>query len=99
MPASASWKGDVVRLWSIDLAGLHSRCGYPKIGTGAHAEAAVSILTPEEPREKSHQHLIVGLRLIRPAERLRAIAAALNEVETLEKQRPPSDSRPRFLDS
>jgi hypothetical protein len=59
----------------------------------------VSILTPEEAREKSHQHLIVGLRLIRPAERLRAIAAALHEVETLEKQRPPSDSRPRFLDS
>jgi hypothetical protein len=59
----------------------------------------VSELTPEQAREKCHQHLVVGLRLIRPHERVRAFAAALQEVETIEKQRPASDSRPRLLDS
>jgi hypothetical protein len=60
----------------------------------------VSQLTLEQAREESHQHLVAGLRLIRPIERVRAIAAALHEVETLEKQRPASsDSTPRLLDS
>ena len=60
----------------------------------------MSELTREQAREKAHEHLVDGLRLIRPIERVRAIAAALHEVETLEKQRPASsDSTPRLLDS
>jgi hypothetical protein len=94
------------------LAGLGPACDFDcgylafplrlpeDIGAGAHKEATVSELTREQAREKAHEHLVDGLRLIRPIERVRAIAAALHEVETLEKQRPASsDSTPRLLDS
>jgi hypothetical protein len=46
----------------------------------------VSQLTREEAREKCHQHLVDGLRLIRPNERIRAFASALLEVEIEEKR-------------
>ena len=44
----------------------------------------MSKLKPEEAREKCHKHLVLGLRLIRPQERVAAIAAALKEVEMRE---------------
>jgi hypothetical protein len=59
----------------------------------------VTKLTPEQAREKCHQHLVAGLRLIRPAERVGVIAEALKEVEAREKRRHTSDADPRFLDS
>jgi hypothetical protein len=46
----------------------------------------VSQLT-EHAREKCHQLLVDGLRLIPANERIRAIATALQEVETAEKRR------------
>jgi hypothetical protein len=42
-------------------------------------------MTPELAREKCHQHLVLGLRLIQSEERVAAIAAALKEVEWREK--------------
>jgi hypothetical protein len=87
------------RLAVLIAAILHSRCGCPKVGTGAHGEAAVSELTPAQASEKCHKHLVAGLRLIRPAERVGAIAKALQELEAREKRRPASDAGPRFLDS
>jgi hypothetical protein len=44
-----------------------------------------TIVTSEQAREKCHQHLIAGLRLIQPEERVIAIAAALQDVEAQEK--------------
>jgi hypothetical protein len=73
------------RLAVLIAAILHSRCGCPKIGTGAHGEAAVSELTPAQASEKCHKHLVAGLRLIRPAERVGAIAKALQELEARQK--------------
>jgi hypothetical protein len=43
-------------------------------------------LSSKQAREKCHQTLIAGLRLIRPEERVTAIAAALQEVEAGEKR-------------
>ena len=43
-------------------------------------------LSSKETREKCHQALVAGLRLIRPEERVTAIAAALQEVEARETQ-------------
>ena len=50
----------------------------------------MSELSPEQAREKCHKHLVAGLRLIRPAERVTAIAAAMREVEAREKRRRQS---------
>jgi hypothetical protein len=77
-------------------------CGYlafplrlpEDIGTGAHKEAAVSELTREQAREKAHEHLVDGLRLIPPKERVKAFAAALLEVETAEKRRQSAETMP-----
>ena len=46
----------------------------------------MSELTREQAREKCHELLVGGLRLIRPSERIRAIAEAFHEVETREKR-------------
>ena len=43
-------------------------------------------LSSKQAREKCHQTLVAGLRLIRPEEWVTAIAAALQEVEAREKQ-------------
>ena len=53
-------------------------------------EEPVTELTPEQASEKCHKHLVAGLRLIRPAERATAIAAAMREVEAREERRRPS---------
>ena len=58
----------------------------------------MSELSPEQAREKCHKHLLAGLRLIRAAERVPAIAKALDELETREKRRL-SDAGQRHLDS
>jgi hypothetical protein len=50
-------------------------------------ELVVAELTPDEALEKCHKHLVAGLRLIRPVERVRAIASAMQEVEAREKRR------------
>ena len=54
----------------------------------------MSDLTREQAREKCHQHLVNGLRLIRPNERVRAIAAALHEVVTAEERRQSAETMP-----
>ena len=51
-------------------------------------------LTFEQASEKCHKHLVAGLRLIRPAERVAAIAAAMREVEAREKRRQSVDPMP-----
>jgi hypothetical protein len=43
-------------------------------------------LSSKQAREKCHQALVAGLRLIRPEERVTAIAAAMQEVEAREKR-------------
>jgi hypothetical protein len=43
-------------------------------------------LSSKHAREKCHQTLVASLRLIRPEERVIAIAAALEEVEAQEKR-------------
>jgi hypothetical protein len=45
-----------------------------------------TVVTSEKAREKCHQTLVAGLRLIQPEERVIAIAAALQEVEAQEKR-------------
>jgi hypothetical protein len=40
----------------------------------------MSELSPEQACEKCHKHLVAGLRLIRPTERVTAIAEAMREV-------------------
>jgi hypothetical protein len=47
----------------------------------------MSELSPEQAREKCHKHLVAGLRLIRPTERVTAIAEAMREIEAREKRR------------
>jgi hypothetical protein len=54
-------------------------------GQGAW-ETIVIELSSKQAREKCHQTLVVGLRLIRPEERVAAIAAAMQEVEAREKR-------------
>ena len=43
-------------------------------------------LSSRQAQEKCHRALVAGLRLIRPEERVTAIAAALQEVEAQEKR-------------
>ena len=57
-----------------------------RLASGAWEEP-VTELTPEQASEKCHKHLVAGLRLIRPAERVTAIAKALREIEAREKRR------------
>jgi hypothetical protein len=54
-------------------------------GQGAQ-ETIVIELSNKQAREKCHQTLVAGLRLIRPEERVTAIAAAMQEVEAREKR-------------
>ena len=54
-------------------------------GQGAW-ETIVIELSSKQAREKCHKTLVAGLRLIRPAERVTAIAAAMQEVEAAEKR-------------
>jgi len=68
------------------------------IGAQGPWRKSVTELTPEQASEKCHKHLVAGLRLIRPAERVTAIAKALREVEAREKRRQ-SDAGQRQLDS
>jgi hypothetical protein len=49
-------------------------------------ETVVTELSSKQAREKCNQTLVAGLRLIRPEERVTAIAAALEEVEAQEKR-------------
>jgi hypothetical protein len=53
-------------------------------------EEPVTELTPEQASEKCQKHLVAGLRLIRPAERVPPIAKALKEVEAREKRQHQS---------
>jgi hypothetical protein len=53
-------------------------------------EDIVAELTPEQASEKCHKHLVAGLRLIRPAERVGAIAKAMQELEARENRRRQS---------
>ena len=57
------------------------------MGPGFGETSPMSELSPEQAREKCHKHLVAGLRLIRPAERVTAIAEAMREVEAREKRR------------
>jgi hypothetical protein len=66
---------------------------------GGLGETPLTELTPEQAREKCHRNLVAGLRLIRPEERVTAVAAAMREVEAREKRLHASDAGPRFLDS
>jgi len=67
-----------------------SRIAFPRRllndSAGAFGDIAMAELSPEPVREKCHQYLVLGLRLIRPEERVTAIAAALKEVETREQR-------------
>jgi hypothetical protein len=67
-------------------------------GRGAW-EITVIELSSKQAREKCHQTLVAGLRLIRPEERVTAVAAAMQEVKERESRRHASDAGPRFLDS
>ena len=49
-------------------------------------ETIVIELSSKQAREKCHQTLVAGLRLIRPEERVMAVAAAMQEVEAREKR-------------
>ena len=61
---------------------LHPSRRYQKIGkTG---ETIVTELSSKQAREKCHQTLVAGLRIIQPEERVTAIAAALQEIEAQE---------------
>jgi hypothetical protein len=51
----------------------------------ALGETIVTELSSKQAREKCHQTLVAGLRLVRPEERVTAIAAAMQEVEAREK--------------
>ena len=57
------------------------------MGPGFGETSPMSELSPEQAREKCHKHLVAGLRLIRPTERVTAIADAMREVEAREKRR------------
>jgi hypothetical protein len=69
---------------------LYSRHGCQKIDAEGNDlwEEIVTELTPEQASEKCHKHLVAGLRLIRPAERVGAIAKAMQELEAREKKTP-----------
>jgi len=54
-------------------------------GQGAW-ETIVIELSSKQAREKCHQTLVAGLRLIRPEERVTAIAAAMQEVVAQENR-------------
>jgi hypothetical protein len=59
--------------------------------SGCLGETSVmSELSPEQAREKCHKHLLAGLRLIRPADRVGAIAKAMQELEVRENRRRQS---------
>jgi hypothetical protein len=60
-------------------------------------EEPVTELT-EQASEKCHKHLVAGLRLICPAERVTAIAKAMREVEAREKRRQ-SDAGQRHINN
>ena len=64
---------------------LHPSCRCQKIGKGL-GETIVIELSSKQAREKCHQTLVAGLRLIRPEERVMAVAAAMQEVEAREKR-------------
>jgi len=64
---------------------LASKLPLSEDGQGAW-ETIVIELSSKQAREKCHQTLVAGLRLIQPEERVIAIAAALQEVEAREKQ-------------
>ena len=49
-------------------------------------ETIVIELSSKQAREKCHQTLVAGLQLIRPEERVMAVAAAMQEVEAREKR-------------
>jgi hypothetical protein len=64
---------------------LASKLQLSENGQGAW-ETVVIELSSKQAREKCHQTLVAGLRLIRPEERVMAIAAAMQEVEAREKR-------------
>jgi hypothetical protein len=64
---------------------LASKLSLSEDGQGAW-ETIVIELSSKQAREKCHQTLVAGLRLIQPEERVTAIAAALQEVEAREKR-------------
>jgi hypothetical protein len=64
---------------------LASKLPLSEDGQGA-LETIVIELSSKQAREKCHQTLVAGLRLIRPEERVTAIAAAMQEVEAREKR-------------
>jgi hypothetical protein len=68
-----------------DTPNLASKPPLSENGRGAW-EAIVIELSSKQAREKCHQTLVAGLRLIQPEERVIAIAAALQEVEAQEKR-------------
>jgi hypothetical protein len=68
-----------------DTPNLASKPPLSENGRGAW-EAIMIELSSKQAREKCHQTLVAGLRLIQPEERVIAIAAALQEVEAQEKQ-------------
>lgn len=68
-----------------DITNLASKLRLPENGRRAW-ETIVIELSSKQAREKCHQTLVAGLRLIQPEERVIAIAAALQEVEAQEKR-------------
>jgi hypothetical protein len=70
------------------LARYHILATKPRLsedGQGAW-ETIVIELSSKQARDKCHQTLVAGLRLIQPEERVIAIAAALQEVEARERR-------------
>ena len=68
-----------------DIPNLASQPPLSENGRG-NWETIVIALSSKQAREKCHQTLVAGLRLVQPEERVIAIAAALQEVEAQEKR-------------
>ena len=93
-PATALWYNAIARWYAAVLPGRPALARHPILasklplsedGQGAW-ETIVTELSSKQAREKCHQTLVAGLRLIRPEERVTAIAAAMQEVEAREKR-------------
>jgi hypothetical protein len=80
---SPSWSGCDTRPAFAPI--LASKLPLSEDAQGAW-ETIVIDLSSKQARARCHQALVAGLRLIRPEERVTAIAAALQEVEAREKQ-------------
>ena len=93
-PATALSYNAIARWYAAVLLGRPALARYPILASkqplsedeqGAW-EPIVIELSSKQAREKCHQTLVAGLRLIRPEERVTAIAAAMQELEARENR-------------